>query len=172
MGFGIHPNAGIAQDWSEANDYIFRKRMDAPLLTWSAIMAYTTLLSKPPCSPASRQGSVQLAGQREGARPPSPRGISNYKHLTSHLNLKIQLHLNLPALSPQRQSSLPQWSLPLSGPVTCMHSPVPLDLAHSAGVALCYADARLIRLPRHLKPPCHLMWSVGVVRATRGSRAI
>ena len=29
MGFGIHPNSGIAQDLSEAIDFIFRKRMDA-----------------------------------------------------------------------------------------------------------------------------------------------
>ena len=33
-------------------------------------------------------------------------------------------------------------------------------------------DACHFRLPRHLKPPCHLMWSVGVVRATCGSRVI
>ena len=29
MGFGIHPNSGIAQELSEAIDYIFRKQMDA-----------------------------------------------------------------------------------------------------------------------------------------------
>ena len=29
MGFGIHPNSGIAQDLSEAIDHIFRRRMDA-----------------------------------------------------------------------------------------------------------------------------------------------
>ena len=29
MGFGIHPNSGIAQELSEAIDYIFRRRMDA-----------------------------------------------------------------------------------------------------------------------------------------------
>ena len=28
MGFGIHPNSAIAQELSEAIDYIFRKRMD------------------------------------------------------------------------------------------------------------------------------------------------
>ena len=28
MGFGIHPNLGIAQDLSEAIDHIFRRRMD------------------------------------------------------------------------------------------------------------------------------------------------
>ena len=39
MGFGIHPNSGIAQELSEAVDYIFRKRMDAylePLLEQSS----------------------------------------------------------------------------------------------------------------------------------------
>ena len=30
-------------------------------------------------------------------------------------------------------------------------------------------DARHIRLPRHHKPPCHLMWSVGVVSPCYGS---
>ena len=29
MGFGIHPNSGIAQELSEAIDYIFRRRMDS-----------------------------------------------------------------------------------------------------------------------------------------------
>ena len=29
MGFGIHPNSGIAQELSESIDYIFRRRMDA-----------------------------------------------------------------------------------------------------------------------------------------------
>lgn len=34
MGFGIHPNSGIAQELSEAIDYIFRKRMDAKADPW------------------------------------------------------------------------------------------------------------------------------------------
>jgi hypothetical protein len=34
MGFGIHPNSGIAQELSEAVDYIFRRKMDVRADAW------------------------------------------------------------------------------------------------------------------------------------------